>query len=83
MRLTKLIPISLIKMDRYPINRSTLKLIDYIRTGGEIPPIKIVKLKNGNYEIRDGRHRVTAYKMLGIELIKARFSNECLINNDI
>lgn len=58
-------------MDRYPLNPSTLDLIDYLRSGGSVPPIKVKRLPTGNYEIRDGRHRITAYKLLGKTHIKA------------
>jgi ParB-like chromosome segregation protein Spo0J len=74
MREIREIPINLIIMDRYPINKKTLGLLDFIRQGGCVPPIKVAKNSVGNYTIRDGRHRITAYKMLGIEKIKARFS---------
>ena len=68
------IDINLIRMDRYPMNPSTLNLIDYLRKGGSIPPIKVAKHPNGGYIIRDGRHRVLAHKMLGIDKIKAKYS---------
>ena len=36
-----------------------------------LPPIKVRLLPNGQYLIRDGRHRVVAFKLNGIERIKA------------
>ena len=74
-RRSDLFDISLIKVDRYPMNIKTLNLIDYIRNGGEIPPIKVVKLPKGGYMIKDGRHRLLAYRMLGLSKIKAKFSD--------
>lgn len=62
-------------MDRWPICPRTLNLIDYIRNGGGVPAIKVVKKSTGGYIIKDGRHRVLAHKMLGIKQIKADFSN--------
>ena len=73
-----LIPISSIAMDRYPLNPSTLSLIEYLKKGGEVPPIKVAKLKNGNYRILDGRHRVTASKLLGRKLILGKVSMQPL-----
>lgn len=75
-RHTKFVRIALIKMDRYPLNPSTLDLIKHLENGGKIPPIKLAKLKDGGYLIRDGRHRITASKLLGREYIEARFSEK-------
>jgi len=72
------IDISLIKMDRYPINPTTLSLIDYLRQGKEAPAIKVSRLSKGGYKIKDGRHRVLAYKLLGRTKIKAAFSTKFL-----
>ncbi len=75
MRETKHIDIGLIRMDRYPLNPSTLSLIKYLESGGDVPPIKVTKHPKGGYVIKDGRHRITANKLLGNKKIKARFSN--------
>ena len=75
-RRSDFIDIALIKMDRYPMNQTTLNLIDYMRGGGEIPPIKVARLQKGGFVIKDGRHRVLACKMLGITKIEARFSDK-------
>lgn len=74
-RRSDFIDISLIKVDRYPMNVKTLNLIDYMRNGGEVPPIKVVKLPKGGYMIKDGRHRLLAHRMLGLSKIKAKFSD--------
>jgi len=81
MRRDEFIYVALIKMDRYPMNLSTLRLIDYLRKGGKVPAIKVAKLQNGKYIIRDGRHRVLAYKMLEIPKIRARFSDVPMIDH--
>ena len=70
-----MIDIGLIRMDRYPMNKSTLSLIDFLREGGEVPAIQVAKHPKGGYIIRDGRHRVLANKLLGHKTIKAKFSD--------
>lgn len=75
-----LVDIGLIRMDRYPMNPSTLSLIDHLREGGEVPAIKIAKHPKGGYIIRDGRHRVLAHKLLGRTKIKAKFSDKAMLN---
>lgn len=79
-RHTCLIDIGLIRMDRYPMNPSTLSLIDYLRGGGVVPAIKVAKHPLGGYIIRDGRHRVLASKLLGRKQIKAKFSEVPMTN---
>lgn len=74
MRVTKYIPISQIDMDSYPMNPSTLSLIDYIREGNEVNAIEVLSLSNGRFRIKDGCHRVLAHKMLGLNRIKANYS---------
>lgn len=74
MRVTKYIPVFQIDMDSYPMNPSTLSLIDYIREGNEVNAIEVSSLSNGRFRIKDGRHRVLAYKMLGLNRIKANYS---------
>ena len=75
-RVVLLIDISLIRVDRYPMNPSTLDIIYHIKAGGSVAPIKVAKHPCGGYVIRDGRHRLLAHKMLGIKKIKAKFSNK-------
>lgn len=79
-RYTELVSIDLIRMDRYPMNPSTLSLIDYLRGGGEVPAIKIAKHPKGGYIIRDGRHRILAHKLIGLKKIKAKFSEVPIFN---
>lgn len=71
MRVIKNIPISNIVVDRIPLDR-TLSLVKHLEQGGSVPPIK-VEYKNGTYILKDGRHRVTAYKLLGRKFINAKF----------
>ncbi len=69
------IHISNIKIDNMPINPKTLDLAMKIYNGEINPdalaPIRVVKLPQGQYLIRDGRHRVVAFKLNGIQKIKA------------
>lgn len=58
--------------DKLPTNKTVLELVFFIMSGGEVPPIKIIKTKNG-YKLKDGRHRVAAYKLLDKKLILAKF----------
>lgn len=71
MRVIKDIPISNIVVDRIPLNR-TLGLVKHLEQGGTVPPIK-VEYKDGTYILKDGRHRVAAYKLLGRRFISAKF----------
>lgn len=83
MRIKENINISDILLDSMPINNETLRFVLLIIYGIEFPAIKVSKLYTGQYLIRDGRHRVTAYKLLGIKKIMASFSEKCLKNKKI
>ncbi len=72
------INLSNIKMDRHPLNPSTLSLVEHLRASGTIPPIHVMLLKNGQYKICDGRHRVTALKLLGRKTVLAIFNKKRL-----
>jgi len=71
-RVRKSIPISNIIMDRYPFKR-VLDLVVFLSNGGVVPPIKLTLREDGTYKIRDGRHRVMAYKLLGRREIDSVF----------
>jgi ParB-like chromosome segregation protein Spo0J len=67
------LPISAIELDRtLPVNPRTLALVDYLRSGGRVPEIHVERYEGG-YRIRDGRHRITAYKLLGWPQIDVRY----------
>lgn len=74
LRRINLIEVSQIVMDHYPLNKSMLGLLDHLRAGGTVPPIKVARLINGRYKICDGRHRVTAFKLMGRKYINCRYS---------
>ena len=46
-RVRKWLPLSAIRIDRMPLNRSTLALVDFLRNGGEVKPIKVQKVFMG------------------------------------
>ena len=71
MRIVKLVNIEGLLFDKLPINPEVLELVYFILSGGEIPPIKI-KLSSNGWFVSDGRHRLAAYKLLGIKQIKAK-----------
>lgn len=72
------IQISKIKLDSYPVSASTLDLAMKIKLGTlnieDLPPIKLRIDENGTYKIKNGRHRVLAFRMNEIETIKAKVS---------
>ncbi len=73
--IVRYIHISNIKIDNMPINPRTLDLAMKIYNGEINPdglaPIRVVKLPQGQYLVKDGRHRVVAFKLNGIPKIKA------------
>lgn len=69
------IKIESILIDKLPYNKSVLNLVFFLMSGGEIPPIHLQKSPNGGYKLRDGRHRVGAYKLLGFTEIKAKINS--------
>lgn len=78
MRIEKEIPIELIQMDRWRLRPKAFKYAKLMECGVEFPPIKVARRANGLFEIRDGRHRMTAHKLLGKKVILAKFSEEAL-----
>jgi len=81
MREIKFIDISNLYSERpLPLNQETLELAMKIKLGllniSALPPISVVQKLTGMYQIKDGRHRFLAFKLNGIEKIKARVSKE-------
>lgn len=77
MRVTSWINIVNIKVDRYSISKQTFDLAQKIESGkinvNDLPPIKVFLNKQGTFILKDGRHRITAYKLLGLTKIKAKY----------
>jgi len=75
MKTFKWINIKNIIVDKYSISPETLELVLKIKSGEikieDLPPIT-TELKSGSYILKDGRHRVTAFKLLGIDKIYAK-----------
>jgi uncharacterized ParB-like nuclease family protein len=57
-----------------PINNKVLKMAMFIMSGGELPPITVQNTRHG-YKVIDGRHRISAYKLLGQASIMAKYSH--------
>lgn len=73
MRVVKPIPIANIIVDRHSLSPQTFSLAKHLESGGHIPAVRVVAGADGAYILRDGRHRVTATKLLGWTHIEARF----------
>lgn len=73
MRIIKDISVALINTDRWPIGLRTLELVKHLEKDGSIPPIHVKPIKDGRFQILDGRHRLLATKLLGQEKITARW----------
>lgn len=67
-----LIPVKQVQLNhKKALTRRTYDLCRFIEDGGEVPPIHVCRLPDGNYGICDGRHRTLAYKLLDMKLIYA------------
>jgi hypothetical protein len=73
MRVTKELSLGNLVVDRYPLNPTTLRLVDFLRSGGDVPPIHVQPLPDGRYKVLDGRHRTLAFKLLGRGVITATY----------
>lgn len=64
--------------DTIPMNPKTMKLAiklwNNIITPEDLPPIKVHIDNNGNYFIKDGRHRYIAMRLCGYKTIKSNIS---------
>ncbi len=79
----KWINVTNIKFDNIPCNSQTFDLAIKLKNGTIRPenlsPIIVELAITGAYHVRDGRHRAAAFKLAGIEQIKARvFRNKHL-----
>jgi ParB-like chromosome segregation protein Spo0J len=75
MRIEKEILIESISFKDLPMNPAVLSLVDFLRSGGSVPPIKVQKGNDG-FILLDGRHRLAAFKLLGHKTINAKFSTK-------
>ncbi len=72
MRIIKDHPINGVRADRIPLTPRTLLLVDHLRNGGSVPPIHVTP-KPGYFSILDGRHRYSAFRLLGRKTIKIKY----------
>lgn len=56
---------------KLPVNRKTFELALHLEKGGTHPPIHVRCKGNGRYELKEGRHRVLAHKLVGRDEIKS------------
>lgn len=77
MRVESWINICNIIVDRHSISQQTFDLALKIKLGEikieELPAIKLDMNSNGTYILKDGRHRITALKLLGEKRIKSKY----------
>ncbi len=72
MRVIKDHPINGVRADRIPLTPRTLALVEHLRNGGSVPPIHVVQ-KPGYFDTKDGRHRYSAFRLLGRKTIKIKY----------
>ena len=76
-RVTEQINLINIKVDRHSISKQTFDLAFKIKLGEinieELPPIKLIMNNKGAFILKDGRHRLTAFKLLGYKTIKSKY----------
>lgn len=75
MRVIREIPVHAIRLDRMPVDSKTLMYAIAMVRGDKFPPVKVAMRASGGFEIRDGRHRVTAARLTERGRIAAYFSD--------
>ena len=65
-------PLSGLKCDRIPLHPRTLAIADHLRSGGSVPPIHVER-RDGEWYVKDGRHRFVAHKLIGRKTINIRY----------
>jgi hypothetical protein len=78
MRLIREIPVRNISLDRVPLDSKVLMFAVAMLRGHKFPPVRVAMRRGGGFEIRDGRHRVTAARLTERGKIAAYFSDEPL-----
>ena len=77
MRVVEYINVQNVIVDSYSISPQSYELALKLDCGEinyeDLPPIKVVMNKDGTYILKDGRHRMTAFRLLGWTKIKAKF----------
>ena len=70
MRTIETVPLATIIVDRWRIVPKTLEFALAMSYGDVFPPVKVQRVDDGRYRLKDGRHRVTAAKLNG--MVKVR-----------
>lgn len=71
------VPLDIVEMDRWPrLDARLAGLLAHLAGGGTVPPVKLTNLGDGKFRIKDGRHRMAAYVLLGRPTIRAAFSTK-------
>lgn len=80
MKIIREIPVEAVGMDRMPLNPKVLMYALAMIRGDKFPPIRVaLRTTRGGWEIRDGRHRVAAARLIAKGTIKAAFSEKALL----
>ena len=74
MRITKEVNINLIDIDRMPFDLKLLEYANEVLKGVIFPPIKLQRIKNGRFKIKDGRHRFLAHRINRKQTILEKYS---------
>lgn len=82
MRIVKEINITNIIVDSHSISPQSFDLAKKIESGEydtlTMTPIKLENLNNGTFRLRDGRHRITAFKLVGRKKILSKYFDKSL-----
>lgn len=73
------IPVSAVMMDWEPTTPYKHRALDGFKSGGEIPPVTVVKRSDGQLEAIHNRHILWAARELGLDSVKAIFKEAVLL----
>lgn len=66
------VPLNNLRVDRTPLNPKVFMYATAMMQGAVFPPIRVARRGCGSWEIRDGRHRVAAARLMARGKIRAR-----------
>jgi len=81
MKIVKKVSCSRVLCDKYPLNSKTFEMAEALKKGMQFKPIKVMKLSDGRYFIKDGRHRYVAHRLNDISDIEISFNPEISRND--
>lgn len=73
MRVIQWVNLAQVVCDHLPLNQTTLALVNSLRNGCQMKPIKVVKGEAGLFYVRNGRHRFVAAKLLGWKEVPVKY----------